>query len=156
MKTQCLRCGQSTHMVDECPLPVLPDSRVLGPATSRTLEKEMNTQPDGLQLADFMVSKYDLFPESEQMRVATLLRTQHADIERLGKFYAAWQVWQDKTEWVQEAFKASELGMHRADVLKARIERKDALLRQALDAMQEYFDPDLDGIVADITSELAK
>jgi len=36
------------------------------------------------------------------------------------------------------------------------IKRKDALLRQALEAMQEYFDPDLDGIVAAITNELAK
>lgn len=34
------------------------------------------------------------------------------------------------------------------------VERKDALLRQALEAMQEYFDPDLDGIVAAITKEL--
>jgi hypothetical protein len=36
----------------------------------------------------------------------------------------------------------------------ADIERKDVLMRQALEAMQEYFDPDLDGIVAAITKEL--
>lgn len=35
---------------------------------------------------------------------------------------AAYDVWQDKTEWVQETATVKELGMHRADVLKARIE----------------------------------
>jgi hypothetical protein len=37
----------------------------------------------------------------------------------------ALEVWLDKTEWVQETVKPHELGMHRADVLKQRIE--DAL-----------------------------
>ena len=77
MKTQCLRCGQSTHMVDECPLPVLPDSRVLGPATSRTLEKEMDEQPEALRLADELENEFPLM-----VNTAALLRTQHADIER--------------------------------------------------------------------------
>ena len=39
-------------------------------------------QPDALQLADFMTSKYDLYEFSEQMQVAALLRTQHADLLR--------------------------------------------------------------------------
>ena len=34
----------------------------------------------------------------------------------------ALEVWLDKTEWVQETVKSHELGMHRADVLKQRIE----------------------------------
>jgi regulator of replication initiation timing len=34
----------------------------------------------------------------------------------------ALEVWLDKTEWVQETVKPYELGMHRADVLKQRIE----------------------------------
>jgi hypothetical protein len=34
----------------------------------------------------------------------------------------AFDVWQDKTEWVQETAKPHELGMHRADVLRQRIE----------------------------------
>jgi hypothetical protein len=32
------------------------------------------------------------------------------------------EIWLDKTEWVQETVKPHELGMHRADVLKQRIE----------------------------------
>ena len=34
----------------------------------------------------------------------------------------AYLVWQEKTEWVQETAKPHELGMHRADVLKQRID----------------------------------
>ena len=34
----------------------------------------------------------------------------------------ALEVWLDKTEWVQKTVKPHELGMHRADVLKQRIE----------------------------------
>ena len=34
----------------------------------------------------------------------------------------ALEVWLDKTEWVQETVKPHELGMHRADVLKQRIQ----------------------------------
>ena len=34
----------------------------------------------------------------------------------------ALEVWLDKTEWVQETVKPHEFGMHRADVLKQRIE----------------------------------
>lgn len=34
----------------------------------------------------------------------------------------AYIAWQEKTEWVQETVKPHELGMHRADVLKQRIE----------------------------------
>jgi hypothetical protein len=34
----------------------------------------------------------------------------------------ALEAWLDKTEWVQETVKPHELGMHRADVLKQRIE----------------------------------
>lgn len=38
------------------------------------------------------------------------------------KYKMAWEEWQDKTEWVQQTAKAKELGMHRADVLRLRIE----------------------------------
>lgn len=45
------------------------------------------------------------------------------------KFKEAYDVWQDKTEWVQETAQPRELGLHRADVLKMRIEsiRAEAL-----------------------------
>jgi hypothetical protein len=42
----------------------------------------------------------------------------------------ALEVWLDKTEWVQETVKPHELGMHRADVLKQRIQEALAQPKQ--------------------------
>lgn len=57
-----------------------------------------------------------------------------SDNERLKRIEFAWNEWQDKTEWVQKTAKPSELGMHRADVLRLRIERagsqRDKLLAE--------------------------
>lgn len=52
------------------------------------------------------------------------MRQQLAD--ELHKHYQiaeAWEIWQEKTEWVQKTAQPGELGMHRADVLKARNEK---------------------------------
>ena len=38
-------------------------------------------------------------------------------------YKAAYDVWQEKTDWIQETAMVQELGMHRADVLKDRITR---------------------------------
>ena len=46
-----------------------------------------------------------------------------AEVERLRKFEAAYNEWQEKTDWVQETIKTHELGKHRADVLKDRLAR---------------------------------
>jgi len=54
-------------------------------------------------------------------------------IEMLEKAIAEWL---DKTEWVQKSSDWQELGMHRADVLKRRIEqleRENAELRRDAD-----------------------
>ena len=51
----------------------------------------------------------------------------------------AFNEWHDKTDWVQETAQALELGMHRADVLRARIEALDAenkALIKALEAVE--------------------
>ena len=46
-----------------------------------------------------------------------------AENERLKQFEDAYTVWIEKTEWVQATGKAIELGLHRADVLRLRIDR---------------------------------
>lgn len=43
-----------------------------------------------------------------------------AEIERLQHFEVAYKAFSDKTDWVQETGHWSELGMHRADVLRKR------------------------------------
>lgn len=72
-------------------------------------------------------------------------------------YKSAYEVWQDKTEWVQETAQPHELGMHRADVLAKRLTdtanalasahygyqaklheletQKNELLRQAIEAL---------------------
>ena len=47
-------------------------------------------------------------------------RAQRASLE------TALQEWADKTEWVQQTCQPKELGMHRADILKARIAELEA------------------------------
>ena len=47
-------------------------------------------------------------------------------------YKAAYDEWQEKTEWVQQTATYDELGMHRADVLRKRIEQ--------LEEMNEYLD----------------
>ena len=97
-------------------------------------------QPEALRLADFMTSKYDLYEFSEQMQVATLLRTQHKQI-------AAYKLLAESQE--------AQLSQHRAQADKCReaiatlqserdanallttaIERKDELLLDALSALR--------------------
>jgi len=43
-----------------------------------------------------------------------------AEVERLQRFETAYKEFSDKTDWVQETAHWSELGMHRADVLRKR------------------------------------
>jgi hypothetical protein len=43
------------------------------------------------------------------------------------KLNSALNAWHEKTDWVQETAQPLELGMHRADVLKQRIERLRAI-----------------------------
>ena len=47
-------------------------------------------------------------------------------------YKAAYDKWQEKTEWVQQTATYDELGMHRADALRKRIEQ--------LEEMNEYLD----------------
>ena len=50
-----------------------------------------------------------------------ILEQQKALLE-LEKFREAWHEWSEKTDWIQETATAKELGMHRADVMRKRIE----------------------------------
>jgi hypothetical protein len=56
----------------------------------------------------------------------------HVTIETLNdkvmRTLAALKEWSDKTDWVQETAQPLELGMHRADVLKQRIEHLNKAL----------------------------
>ena len=55
-------------------------------------------------------------------KVKAITAIKEALAESEPNYKKALEVWLDKTEWVQETVKPHELGMHRADVLKQRIE----------------------------------
>lgn len=54
-----------------------------------------------------------------------------ARIAELERFKDAYDAWQEKTEWVQDTAAAGELGKHRADVLRERIEKLQSALSAA-------------------------
>jgi hypothetical protein len=55
-------------------------------------------------------------------RIQAIITIKEALAQTEPNYKKALEVWLDKTEWVQKTVKPHELGMHRADVLKQRIE----------------------------------
>jgi hypothetical protein len=76
------------------------------------------TKDEALKLCDYLECN-DASMEA-QHKAATFIREALAEPEP--NYKKALEVWLDKTEWVQETVKPHELGMHRADVLKQRVE----------------------------------
>jgi hypothetical protein len=70
----------------------------------------------------------DLQAEAEADK--TIIEYHEATIKHLRK---ALDEWHNKTDWVQETAQPLELGMHRADVLKQRIEHLNKAEQQAPD-----------------------
>jgi flagellar hook-basal body complex protein FliE len=64
-----------------------------------------------------------------QYHEATIKRLQ-AEIDMLNR---ALNAWHEKTDWMQETAQPLELGMHRADVLKQRIDNLNKAEQQAPD-----------------------
>lgn len=64
------------------------------------------------------------------------------EVASLHSFKTAYMEWGEKTDWVQDSSQPGELGMHRADVLKNRLKRKDEII-DALRAFQMQIPQDL-------------
>ena len=91
----------------------------------------MTKQPEALRLADefdWWVGGLNLEPR---------LADAAEELRRLHLHELALQDWLDKTDWVQETAQAGELGMHRADVLKKRIEKLEAINQELLAALKD-------------------
>jgi len=58
------------------------------------------------------------------------------ELRRLHQHELANEVWHEKTEWVQQTVQPSELGMHRADVLRQRIDYLHAVNEELLEALK--------------------
>ncbi|MBN9323683.1 MAG: hypothetical protein J0H24_17185 [Delftia acidovorans] len=80
------------------------------------------TQSVALRLADALEDGSYLLSQERNTTAAELRRLD----ARVTSLEFAFNEWHDKTDWVQETAQALELGMHRADVLRARIEALDA------------------------------
>jgi hypothetical protein len=63
-------------------------------------------------------------------KIGEFIIEQQVAILELEQYRKSWYEWSEKTDWVQETAKAKELGMHRADILRKRIEdlEKEVLL----------------------------
>ncbi len=55
-------------------------------------------------------------------KIGEFIIEQQVVILELEEYRKSWYEWSEKTDWVQETAKAKELGMHRADILRKRIE----------------------------------
>jgi predicted ATPase len=60
-----------------------------------------------------------------------------SELRRLHQFERGYNEWTEKTQWVQDTKQTHELGMHRADVLKQRIERLETVNQELLAALKE-------------------
>ena len=66
------------------------------------------------------------------------------ELRRLHSVEKAFQQWITKTEWVQKSLQSHELGIHRADVMKQRLDQlltENQQLRAALDKPQVEQEP---------------
>jgi hypothetical protein len=86
----------------------------------------MDEKPEALRLADVPICERSITWQSQ----AT------AELRRLHRQELAAQEWLDRTDWVQETAHESELGLHRADVLKQRIEHFRAFNQALLEALE--------------------
>ena len=64
----------------------------------------------------------DYFAKLAGGKIGEFILEQQKALLELEKYRESWYEWSEKTHWIQETVTAKELGMHRADVLRKRIE----------------------------------
>ena len=62
----------------------------------------------------------------------------YAELCRLNGHELALKEFLRKTDWIQESAQGHELGMHRADVLRKRIEKLESVNQELLAALKAY------------------
>ena len=91
--------------------------------------------PDAGKMMPKALELAELLEDTESARLH-LLPYVAAELRHLHQHELAHKEWLDKTEWVQETCEAYELGMHRADALKRRIDRLVSTLAETHGAHQ--------------------
>ena len=64
----------------------------------------------------------DYFAKLAGGKIGEFILEQQKALLELEKYRESWYEWSEKTGWIQETATAKELGMHRADVMRKRIE----------------------------------
>ena len=64
----------------------------------------------------------DYFAKLVGGKIGEFILEQQKSLLELEKYRESWYEWSEKTDWIQETVTAKELGMHRADVMRKRIE----------------------------------
>ena len=64
-----------------------------------------------------------------------LHRAVAAELRRLHQHELSNELWHKKTEWLQNSYTTAELGIHRADVMKQRIDRLRSLNQELVEAL---------------------
>ena len=64
----------------------------------------------------------DYFAKLAGGKIGEFILEQQKSLLELEKYRESWYEWSEKTDWIQETVTAKELGMHRADVMRKRIE----------------------------------
>ena len=93
-------------------------------------------QPEVLKWAAYLEG----FFISEEVSASTA-RKIAAELRRLHQQELALIEWLDKTEWVQAAAQACELGQHRADVIRQRLDLVTGQRDELLAAARGWFKP---------------
>ena len=72
----------------------------------------------------------DYFAKLAGGKIGEFILEQQKALLELEKYRESWYEWSEKTDWIQETGTAKELGTHRADVMRKRIEdlEKEVLL----------------------------
>lgn len=126
--TQCRNSG----LIEQCE----PNEKASNPDWTDAFP--VYTAPDALQAVGTTSDKYraelydEVWQKARDMGYGNVTDAL-VDVDRLKQFEAAYMEWSDKTDWVQESAEVRELGKHRADVMRERIERlqeeKDSAIR---------------------------
>ena len=64
----------------------------------------------------------DYFAKLAGGKIGEFILEQQKSLLELEKYREPCYTWSEKTDWIQETVTAKELGMHRADVMRKRIE----------------------------------
>ena len=85
-----------------------------------------------------MAEALRLADELDDIHTTHVARNAAAELRRLHPYETAYKEWHEKTEWVQTTARPGEFGMHRADVMRQRLEQAEAQRDALLEALKTY------------------